>query len=54
MFEPCIKTCFQRGFGFLLFTKKISFIKQKRKNRKGKEFRRSNQIIKLVKKIEEV
>ena len=41
-------------FGFLSFIKKISFIKQKRKRLKGKEFKRSDQMTKLVKKIEEV
>ena len=40
-----------RGFEFLLFKKKISFIK---KSSKGKEFRISNQIIELIRKIEEV
>ena len=47
---------FLRGFEFLPFVKKISIIKKekKSKSRKGKEFRRSNQIIKLVNKIKEV
>ena len=47
--ELCIEHMFPERFEFLSFIKKFHL--QKRKSHKGKEFKGSNQIIKLVKKI---